>query len=58
MIQNYILTLNFVKEKSQIFGKHINLQSQAIYVDKMFFKKSLHILEDNASSVQANILNM
>jgi hypothetical protein len=30
----------------------MDLQRQAIYVDKMFFKKSLHILEDYASGVQ------
>ena len=34
----------------------MNLQSQAIYVNKLFFKKILHILEDDASSVQVGIL--
>ena len=54
----YISTLNFVKEKSFFFfEKHIDLQSQAIYVDKKIFKKKLHILEDGASSVQVDILS-
>ena len=58
VIQNYILALTFVEEKIiKIFEKHIDLQSQAIYVDKCFFKKSLHFLKDGASSVQVNILN-
>ena len=37
--------------------KHIDLQSQVICVDKKFFKKSIHILEDNVSSVQVDLLN-
>ena len=56
VIRDYILTLDFVKEK------HINIwkthqQSQAIYVDNLFFTKSLHILEDGAISVQVDILD-
>jgi hypothetical protein len=39
-------------------NKHIDLQSQAIYVDNFFFKKSLHILEDTPSVVQIVILKM
>ena len=38
--------------------KYIDLQSQASYVDNSYFRKSLHILEDGASSVQVGILNM
>ena len=37
---------------SFIFKKHYELPSQALYVDKTNLKKSLHILEDNASDVQ------
>ena len=37
--------------------KTIDLQSQAIYVDKYDFKKSVHILEDGASGVEVVILN-
>ena len=55
VIQNYILTLNFVKES--IIDK-IDLQSQIISVDQKTFKESLHILEDVASSMQVDILNM
>ena len=40
------------------YEKHIALQSQAFYVDRIFFRKSLHILKDGASSVQVDILNM
>ena len=36
--------------------KHIDLQSQKIYVDKLFFKKILTSLENAASSVQVDIL--
>ena len=54
VIQNYILTLNFVKES--IIDK-IDLQSQIISVDQKI-KESLHILEDVASSMQVDILNM
>ena len=47
-----------MKGKSKTFGKYIDLQSQAIYVDNFVFKKSLHILEDGASNVQVGIYNM
>jgi hypothetical protein len=58
VIQKYIFNLNFVKEKNhKILTKHIDLQSQAIYVDKEVFKKKLHILEEGASSVQVDILS-
>ena len=56
---NYILTLIFFEEnnhkhlKKKI--KEIDLQSQAIYVDKCFFKKIRNILEEGASSVQVDI---
>ena len=53
--QNYILTLNFVKES--IIDK-IDLQSQIISVDQKTLKESLHILEDVASSMQVDILNI
>jgi hypothetical protein len=50
VIQNYTLTLNLVKEKFiDNDKKHIDLRSRAIYDDKKNSKKSLHILEDNAS---------
>jgi hypothetical protein len=39
LTQNYVLTLNFVKKKSSTFEKHIDLQSQAIYVDNSFFQE-------------------
>ena len=45
------------KNHNFFLKKHIDLQSQVIYVDKLFFKKGLHILEDGASSVQVDILN-
>ena len=47
-----------MKEKSQTFKKkpHMDIQSQAIYVDNFVFKESLHTLEDGASSVQVGIL--
>ena len=35
--------------------KEIDLWSQAIYVDKCFFKKIRNILEEGASSVQVDI---
>ena len=47
MIQKYILTL--WRKEHETFETHIDLQSQAIYVDNVFFKKNLHILEDGAS---------
>ena len=46
VIQKYIQTLNFVKEKKEE-KKHIDLQSQAIYVEKK--KKSPQILENDAN---------
>jgi hypothetical protein len=57
VIQNYILTLNFVKDKNhKHLKKHIDTQCRAVDVDKKN-SKSLHILEDGASSVQVEILN-
>ena len=57
MIQNYILNLNLVKEKTWTFEKHIeHLKSQAIYVDNVFFKNSLHVFKDGASSVQVGYI--
>ena len=51
--------LNLWRKKDyKTFEKHIDLQSQAIYVSKKKFKKSLHILEDSVSNVQVDILNM
>ena len=51
VIQNYILTLKFVKGKNHKHSKrHIYLQNQAIYVDK---KK----IQDGASSVQVDKVN-
>ena len=44
-----------MKEKNKNIWKHVNLQIQAIYVDKDKFKKSVHIFEDEASSVQVGI---
>ena len=37
--------------------KCIDLQSQVIYVGSFFSKKSLHVLEDSASSLQVDTLN-
>ena len=55
VIQNYTLTLDFVKKKIiDISKKHTDLQSQANYDDKKDSKKSLHILEDGASGVQVD----
>ena len=56
-IQNYTLTLNFVKTKIINILKHIGLKSQTNYDDKKSFKKNLHILEDDASGVQVVISN-
>ena len=52
IIQDYTLTLNFVKKKIVAFKKLLDLQSQAIYADKNNSKKSLHTLVDDASGVQ------
>ena len=51
-IQNYTLTLSFVRKNHGHIKKHIDLKSQAIYDDKNNFKKILHVLEDGASGVQ------
>jgi hypothetical protein len=56
VIQNYTLILHFVKENIITFEKDIDLQSQTIYIDKLFMK-SLHISEDGASRVQVGLLN-
>lgn len=56
VIQKYILPLNFVKENSSTFDIHIDLQTEAIYIEKLFFMESVRILEDSASSVQVGIL--
>ena len=45
------------RKKSWTFEKHIDLQSQAIFVNNLYVKKSLRILEDNASCVQVDVLN-
>ena len=42
----------FCEGKNINIQKHIDIQNHVIYVDKFFFKKSLHILEDGASGVQ------
>ena len=46
----------YEKKDCKHFPKHVDLQSQAIYVDKNNLEKSLHILQDSASSVQVVIL--
>ena len=51
VLQNYIPTLNFLKEIINNIWKHIDLQSQALCVDKNNLKKILYVLEDGASSV-------
>ena len=56
VIQNYTLIWKFVKKTIITFEMHIDLQGQAIYIDKLFMK-SLHILEDGASRVQVGLLN-
>ena len=53
----YIQTLSLLRKISETISKDVDLQSQEIYVDSFFFKKSLHILEGSASSVQVDILN-
>ena len=52
VIQDYTLTLNFVKKNAWIFLKRISLKTKKNYDDKHNFRKSLHILEENASGVQ------
>jgi len=53
------INFEFCERKNhKIFEKHIDLQSQAIYVENFYFKKNLHIFEDVASSVQVDTLNM
>ena len=53
VIQNYRLTLNFVKKKSiDIFKKKILIYKAKQFMMNFFFKKSLHILEDSASGMQ------
>ena len=56
VIQNYTLTLNFVKKKKQTYSKHTNLQSQENYDDNFFSKKNLHILKDGTSGVQLGVI--
>ena len=51
VIQNYTLTLNFVKKKLKTLKQPIGLQSQANCDDKKS-KKILHVLENNTSGVQ------
>ena len=45
-------TFDFRKEKIIHIKKKIDLQSQAIYVDKTNSKKSLHVLKDDISGMQ------
>ena len=45
------------ERKLYVMLKHIDLQSQAICVDKNNLKRNLHILEDNASGVQVVMSN-
>ena len=51
---HYILTLD-LKQRNKHLRNIFDIQSQAIYIDNLFFKKRLHILENNASSVQVGI---
>ena len=47
----------FCAEKNHKDLKTHWFTKQAIFVDKLFFKKSLHILEDSVDNVQVDILN-
>ena len=57
---NYILTMNVVKHQKN--HNHLKITSTYIakqfMLAKVFFNKSLQILEDGASSVHVGILNM
>ena len=57
VIQNYILTLNFVNEKIIDITKHTLIYKAKQNLFIFIFKKSLHILEDNAISKQIEILS-
>lgn len=46
------LWIFFLENIHRRFKKHIDLQTQAIYVDKNNCKRNLNILEDNASGAQ------
>ena len=50
MFQKYTLTLNLWRKISR---RYKNILSQGIYDDKKNSKKSLYILKDGASGVQA-----
>ena len=45
-------------KRSETFREYIDLQSQAIYVDKKKFKRTLHILKDGASCVQVGAIEL
>ena len=51
------INLDFVKEQTINIWKTHWSTSQAIYTAKKKIKRNLHILEDDASSVQVGILN-
>ena len=58
VIQNYILTLNFGKEKNYKHLRNTLIYKAKQFMLKFFCLKSLHNLEGSGSSVQVGILNM
>ena len=47
--------MKIAKGKIVNIWKHLDLQNQAIYVEKTHFKKSLHSCQNGASSVEVDI---
>jgi hypothetical protein len=43
-------------KKNQKYRKHVELESQAIYVGNKIFIRSIHILEDGASGCASGAL--
>jgi hypothetical protein len=52
VIQNYTLSLNFVKKKNHRHCKNISIYKAKQFMMTKKSKKCPHILEDNASGVQ------
>ena len=58
VIQNYVLTLNFVKEKNYKQLKNTLIcKAMQFMLTINILKKTLHNPEDGASSVQVGVLN-
>ena len=58
VIQIYTRTLSFVKDKFQSFECTWMYKAKQFMLAEKYFQEKLHILEDAASSVQIDLLNM